>query len=162
MYANHLFHRSIRSSWSNHRAAKGNPIPCRTACECHSHPPHDTYLPKLNTPHPHSQVGMGKDHTLYALEPGYVKFYSSPIPYPHRAAPAITTTPAPASSSATTSLTIETPLSRLLKRPRSSRQYIGIVAEREEKLPRKEEERGRERRFWGAIKQTEEAESTLV
>lgn len=23
----------------------------------------------------HTQVGMGKDHTLYALEPGYVRFY---------------------------------------------------------------------------------------
>ncbi|EIW70128.1 hypothetical protein TREMEDRAFT_23999, partial [Tremella mesenterica DSM 1558] len=25
--------------------------------------------------HPGQNVGKGKDHTLYALEPGYVKFY---------------------------------------------------------------------------------------
>ena len=25
------------------------------------------------------QVGMGKDHTLYALERGYVKFYKDPM-----------------------------------------------------------------------------------
>ncbi|KAI8342058.1 ribosomal L27 protein-domain-containing protein [Chlamydoabsidia padenii] len=28
--------------------------------------------------HPGDHIGMGKDHTLYALEPGYVQFYKDP------------------------------------------------------------------------------------
>lgn len=28
--------------------------------------------------HPGENVGMGRDHTLFALQPGYVKFYNDP------------------------------------------------------------------------------------
>ena len=38
----------------------------------------------------------------------------------------------------------------MVKRPREKKQYIGVVAEREEGLPRALEAEGRGRRFWGA------------
>lgn len=40
-----------------------------------------------------------------------------------------------------------------MKRPRYTNQFIGIVAEREERLPRVMQDVGRERRFWGAVKE---------
>lgn len=42
-----------------------------------------------------------------------------------------------------------------VKRPRSLRQYVGIVREREEKLPRDVQAEGRDRRFWGWPKEAE-------
>lgn len=90
------------------------------------------------TPRRPTQVGHGKDHTLYALEPGFVKFYSSPLPFPHIA-------PANASPASTPAAIKASPA---VKRPRESRQYIGIVARREDRLPRDLLAEGRERRMW--------------
>ena len=95
--------------------------------------------------HPGQQVGMGRDHTLFALEPGYVKFYHHHLPYPH--------------------LKRSTILDRLrgveehmigkektfppVNHPRGLRRYIGIAREKSDVLPRDERSQGRERRFWG-------------
>ena len=79
---------------------------------------------------------MGKDHTLYALQPGYIKFYSSSLPFPHPQSPPTTstsTTPTlPASSP--TDQTLMGVKQSLLKRPRGKDQFIGVVGEREKKL----------------------------
>ncbi len=88
---------------------------------------------------------MGKDHTLFALEPGFVRFYASPSPFPHRESPS------PSSSTSTSAAAPAPPV----KRPRTSRQYIGIVAERGGALPRQQDAEGRERRFWGAVRARE-------
>ncbi|KAI5451621.1 54S ribosomal protein L2 mitochondrial [Naganishia albida] len=85
--------------------------------------------------HAGQDVGQGKDHTLYALEPGYVKFYSSSSPFPHVV---------PSTSTSSTSV---------VKRPRYTKQFIGITREREERLPRALQDVGRDRRFWGAVKE---------
>lgn len=63
------------------------------------------------------QVGIGKDHTLWAKEPGYVRMYTD--------------------SGGKTSQRIV----------RSERRYIGIALTPEEKLPRDEGELGRSRRL---------------
>ncbi|OCF54673.1 54S ribosomal protein L27, mitochondrial [Kwoniella mangroviensis CBS 10435] len=85
-----------------------------------------TFLPGQN-------VAQGKDFTLYAVQPGYVKFYQHHLPYPHLSRP---DQPGPQNLAP-------------VKRPRQLKQFVGIVANREERLPRDELSRGRERRFWG-------------
>ncbi|WRT70743.1 ribosomal protein L27 [Kwoniella shivajii] len=84
---------------------------------------------------PGQQVSQGKDFTLYALQPGYVKFYQHHLPYPHLSRP---DQPGPDPSKIAP-----------VKKPRQMSQFVGIVSKREEKLPRDEVSRGRERRFWG-------------
>jgi hypothetical protein len=102
------------------------------------------------------QVGIGKDHTLYALQPGYIKFYSSSLPFPHPSTSPITSalssTASPDSpDSSPSDQTAAGFKQSLIKRPREKKQYIGVVNAREERLPRdlSAEGRGRERRFWG-------------
>ncbi len=56
------------------------------------------------------QVGMGRDHTIFASIPGYVRFYKE-------------------------------------KYMLGERRYVGVVQTRGEKLPRNEEEFGRDRYF---------------
>ena len=63
------------------------------------------------------QVGIGKDHTLWAMEPGYVRMYTD--------------------SGGKTSQRIV----------RKERRYIGIALTPEERLPRDEAESGRSRRL---------------
>jgi large subunit ribosomal protein L27 len=87
---------------------------------------------------------MGRDHTLYALEPGYVKFYTSSLPFPHR----VEDVAAHAAREA------QRPL---VNKPRGVRQIIGIVRSKEETLPRDERAVGRERRFWGWPKATDDS-----
>jgi len=79
---------------------------------------------------------MGRDHTLYALEPGYVKFYTSSLPFPHRAADVDVQAAKDAARPN-------------VNKPRGVRQYIGIVREKSDTLPRDERAVGRDRRFWG-------------
>ncbi|WVO17517.1 54S ribosomal protein L27, mitochondrial [Cryptococcus depauperatus] len=83
--------------------------------------------------HPGQNVALGKDFTLYALQPGYVKFYQHHLPYPHFSRP---DQPEPTNLAP-------------VKRPRQLRQYIGVVRQKDEQLPRDERALGRERRFWG-------------
>jgi len=110
---------------------------------------------------------MGTDKTLYATEPGYVKYYTHDQPFPHR--PAFLT---PSTSTSSTSTSSEASASEEagsfeinesnseeyvpseysqppVKRPRGLRQYVGIVRSREDRLPRDEIKEGRDRRFWG-------------
>ncbi|WWC65226.1 mitochondrial 54S ribosomal protein bL27m [Kwoniella dejecticola CBS 10117] len=98
---------------------------------------------------PGQNVAQGKDFTLYALQPGYVKFYQNHLPYPHLYRP---DQPPPANLPA-------------VKKPRQLDQFVGIVADKEERLPRDERNRGRERRFWGWPKEKvspiSDAESSL-
>ncbi|KAK0503466.1 ribosomal L27 protein-domain-containing protein [Armillaria luteobubalina] len=60
--------------------------------------------------HPGPNVGMGRDHTIFASIPGYVRFYKE-------------------------------------KYMLGERRYVGVVQTRGEKLPRNEEEFGRDRYF---------------
>lgn len=83
--------------------------------------------------HPGQNVAVGKDFTIYALQPGYVKFYQHHLPYPHLSRP---DQPGPQNVPS-------------VKRPRQFRQFVGIARDREDKLPRDERAVGRERRFWG-------------
>lgn len=109
---------------------------------------------------------MGTDKTLYATEPGYVKYYTHDQPFPHRPTaflPPLSTSPS-TSASATAkeengSFEINESNSEEyvpseysqppVKRPRGLRQYVGIVRSREDRLPRDEVKEGRDRRFWG-------------
>ena len=106
---------------------------------------------------------MGTDKTLYATEPGYVKYYTHDQPFPHRSSPFL------ASSTSSTNSTFASEESGSfeinesnseeyvpseysqppVKRPRGLRQYVGIVRSREDRLPRDEAREGRDRRFWG-------------
>jgi large subunit ribosomal protein L27 len=99
---------------------------------------------------------MGKDHTLYALQPGYIKFYSSSLPFPHSQTPASSSSSSSTSPDSPDSSPTDQSLSgvkqSLIKRPKEKDQFIGVVGEREEGLPRDLGGRGRERRFWGAIR----------
>lgn len=86
--------------------------------------------------HAGQNVGMGKDFTLYATEPGYVKFYTSSLAFPH----------IPLDPVAQAAKDAARPDVNL---PRGVRQYIGIVKNKADTLPRDERSTGRERRFWG-------------
>ncbi|WWC92355.1 50S ribosomal protein L27 [Kwoniella dendrophila CBS 6074] len=82
---------------------------------------------------PGQNVGQGKDFTLYALQPGYVKFYQNKLPYPHL------------TLNEDSNLKSYPPV----KKPRQLNQFVGIVSNKQDKLPRDERNQGRERRFWG-------------
>jgi hypothetical protein len=122
-----------------------------------------------NSYHLHAhQVGIGKDHTLYALQPGYIKFYSSSLPFPHPSTSPITSalssTASPDSpDSSPSDQTAAGFKQSLIKRPREKKQYIGVVNAREERLPRdlSAEGRGRERRFWGVERAGQGAEAQV-
>lgn len=86
--------------------------------------------------HAGQHVGIGKDFTLFATEPGYVKFYTSSLPFPHRAEDL----EAQAAKDAARPD---------VNRPRGVKQFIGIVREKTDTLPRDERAMGRDRRFWG-------------
>jgi large subunit ribosomal protein L27 len=101
--------------------------------------------------HPGQAVGQGKDFTLFALEPGYIKFYSHHLPYPHVER---SMTHASESDSAIHQAGRELAIAPV-KRPRGLRQYIGIVRAKDEKLPRNVKEIGGERRFWGWPKEVD-------
>jgi large subunit ribosomal protein L27 len=95
---------------------------------------------------------MGKDHTLFALQPGYIKFYSSSLPFPHPTGSSSSPTPnSPASSP--TDQTAAGLKQSIVKRPREKNQFIGVASQRDEILPRDLVGRGRERKFWGAVKE---------
>jgi large subunit ribosomal protein L27 len=119
---------------------------------------------------------MGTDKTLYATEPGYVKYYTHDQPFPHR--PAFLTSTSTSSSSLSASATASASAGSIeinesnseeyipseisstavspVKRPRGLRQYVGIVRSREDRLPRDEAREGRDRRFWGWPKEVAE------
>ncbi|WVR08654.1 ribosomal protein L27 [Kwoniella sp. DSM 27419] len=82
---------------------------------------------------PGQNVAQGKDFTLYATEPGYVKFYQHHLAYPHMAR---ADQPGPQNLAP-------------VKRPRQLDRFVGVVRDRQESLPRDERSQGRERRFWG-------------
>ncbi|WVQ85858.1 54S ribosomal protein L27, mitochondrial [Cryptococcus sp. DSM 104549] len=92
--------------------------------------------------HPGQGVALGSDFTLYALQPGYVKFYQHHLPYPHLSRPEQT---GPVNVPA-------------VKRPRQLRTYVGVTSKREDKLPRDERLEGRNRKFWGWPKEKAEVE----
>lgn len=86
--------------------------------------------------HAGQHIGKGRDHTLFATEPGYVKFYTSSLPFPHRAEDL-------AAQAAKDAARPD------VNMPRGVRQFVGIVRNKEDALPRDERAVGRERRFWG-------------
>ena len=102
---------------------------------------------------------MGTDKTLYATEPGYVKYYTHDQPFPHRPSflPASSTSSSTSEESGSFEVTesnseeyVPSEYSQPpVKRPRGLRQYVGIVRSREDRLPRDEAREGRDRRFWG-------------
>ena len=140
-----------------------------------------------STFHPGQHVRMGIDKTLYATEPGYIKYYTHHLPFPHRQSvlPSISSSSplspsAPPVSSPNTSSTeggsieitesnsqeyipsdITANVAPPVKRPRSLRQYVGIVRSREDRLPRDESSVGRDRRFWGWPKEMKEVAAGL-
>ena len=77
------------------------------------------------------QVGVGKDHTLWALEPGYVKFYKQT-----KAGATGVASPEETSPGGTAE--------RIL---RKERRYIGVALSLDEKLPRDLASMGRSRRL---------------
>jgi large subunit ribosomal protein L27 len=131
-----------------------------------------------STFHPGQHVRMGIDKTLYATEPGYIKYYTHHLPFPHRQAslPSISSPSSPSLSSSSTSTDgeggsieinesnsqkyipseVTANIAPPVKRPRGLRQYVGIVRSRNEKLPRDEVSVGRDRRFWGWPKEVKE------
>ena len=72
------------------------------------------------------QVGVGRDHTLYALEPGYVRYYKQPrkVLEGHNAIP-----------------------NYEHRNLHKVRKCIGVVLNPNENLPRNVEEMGTSRRF---------------
>lgn len=109
-------------------------------------------------------MNEGKDRTLYATEPGYVKFYTHHLPFPHRAPLGNPVSGKGASievnaSNEGTFIDLGPDSTAVpVKRPRGLRQYVGIVRDREERLPRDEAALGRDRRFWGWPKEVVEAD----
>jgi large subunit ribosomal protein L27 len=106
--------------------------------------------------HAGQHVGIGRDHTLYALQPGYLKFYRHDIPYPHQSPSTLITdkkhqliTPGTIDDGSKERVEWNIKEFPPVKRPRGTRAYIGIVDDVNESLPRDERQRGRERRFWG-------------
>ncbi|KAK9898363.1 hypothetical protein P389DRAFT_32808 [Cystobasidium minutum MCA 4210] len=124
---------------------------------------------------PGQHVGMGRDHTLFALEPGYVRMYKEPrtakqtpgsknilqapsfrnmISHNPATGQAIPVSPQTSASSTTSSTSFSTSSEAaettagtrdLIKR--KERRYIGIVLDRDEQLPRDLREQGRSRRL---------------
>lgn len=89
--------------------------------------------------HPGEHVRMGRDHTLYATAPGFVRFYK---PHPE-ANSATKAPPAPMGALPLRPLPRDTvyALSPEAVRPHPSsrkreRRYVGVVLHRDEKLPR--------------------------
>lgn len=107
--------------------------------------------------HPGQHIGIGRDHTLYALEPGYVKYYTARTYYPHRGEAAeyhealreMEAAGADMSGKITSSIAARNRTNADVKKPRGMRQYVGIVRTKEERLPRDEEALGRDRVFRG-------------
>jgi large subunit ribosomal protein L27 len=103
---------------------------------------------------------MGIDKTLYATEPGYIKYYTHHLPFPHRQAslPSISSSIEVNESNSQEYIPSEVTanIAPPVKRPRGLRQYVGIVRSRDEKLPRDEASVGRDRRFWGWPKEVKE------
>lgn len=127
-----------------------------------------------STFHPGQHVRMGIDRTLYATEPGYVKYYTHNLPFPHRSSiSSISSSSSLASPAASESTMIDINESNgeeyvsvnplplpPVKKPRGLRQYVGIVRDKEDRLPRDERVDGRDRRFWGWPKQVQEEVSS--
>lgn len=123
-----------------------------------------------STFHAGQHVREGSDRTLYATEPGYIKFYTHHTAFPHR--PPAATASAVAggaggaggfevnASNQSTYIALDPSATAPapVKRPRGLRQYVGIVRDRADRLPRDESKQGRDRRFWGWPKETLEAE----
>lgn len=103
--------------------------------------------------HPGQHIGIGRDHTLYALEPGYVKYYTARTPFPHRGEAAeyhaAIAAAADAQGTVTSEIAASNARNAAVNKPRGMRQYVGIVRSKEDRLPRDEEAVGRDRRFWG-------------
>ena len=105
---------------------------------------------------PGQHVGMGRDHTLVALQPGYVVYYEHHLPYPHQSEPKMQ----PPKSmemfkvggiddgSKVTRKLVQPEEMPMVKFPRAMKRFIGIVRTPEETLPRDEREEGRERYCW--------------
>ena len=64
-----LYYRSVRCSWKHHRQTTRHTIPSRTTCTSSIH------LIHTSSPLSSWQVKMGRDHTIFAAVPGYVRFY---------------------------------------------------------------------------------------
>lgn len=115
-------------------------------------PPSAHVLSQPNRPHPArplpppiaSQVSVGRDHTISALIPGYVKYYMMPhnpkrgslSPNLPNCRPRDWNWPADMKLPPT-------------NRPLGWRKYVGVVLNRSDKLPRDEAKYGRERVFFG-------------
>jgi large subunit ribosomal protein L27 len=110
---------------------------------------------------------MGIDKTLYATEPGYIKYYTHHLPFPHRQSQSLSHVESKGGSIEVNEENSEsfipldtdtpTPIATApVKRPRGLRQYVGIVRSREDRLPRDEVSEGRDRRFWGWPKEVAE------
>lgn len=138
---------------------------CAYSIQAHLAPLSDQYvLPgqiivrqRGSTFHAGQHVSKGSDHTLYATEPGYIKFYSHHLPFPHTTFSPTTATTAADLLAASTAGAEAVPV----KRPRGMRQYVGIVRDREERLPRDVAVEGRDRRFWGWPKEVEGEEEIV-
>jgi hypothetical protein len=99
------------------------------------------------------QVGYGRDQTLFALVPGYVRFYQ--LPY-DKYKPLLSPNMPNATPRYSNLLGGYVPLTR---RPKGWRRYIGIVFNQNEELPRDEYKEGRSRLFFGKVdKGTEDTE----
>lgn len=94
----------------------------------------------VDTTNSTKQVGVGRDQTLFALQPGFVKFYTSHLPFPHQEY--VPTVRAPVDEA------LLKMRQAVVKRPRNSHVYVGIVKSRSEQLPRDMASRGRERTLW--------------
>lgn len=113
--------------------------------------------------HPGQHIGIGRDHTLYALEPGYVKYYTARTYYPHRGEAAeyhaALREMGPVEGKVTSSVAARNLGNADVNNPRGMRQYVGIVRSKDERLPRDEEALGRDRRFRGWPKETQDADA---
>ncbi|ORX40974.1 ribosomal L27 protein-domain-containing protein [Kockovaella imperatae] len=110
--------------------------------------------------HPGQGVAYGRDHTLFALEPGYVKFYYHHLRPPHLEKSVLITEtarnisePGTIDDGSRPSVIPGAPkIFPPVKKPRGMKRYIGVVRNKDEVLPRDERALGRERYFWGALK----------
>lgn len=116
--------------------------------------------------HPGQHIGIGVDHTLYALEPGYVKYYTARTRYPHRGEAAeyhaaLREMGASGEGKITSEIAERNLRNADVNKPRGMRQYVGIVRSKDERLPRDEEALGRDRRFRGWPKEDAADEAAL-